>query len=127
MAGDDVLRRIDHSLRRIDRHIERGNELFARNTEAFERNREAFERTISTLERVDRRLDQSQEREEEHRLFIRETTERNARITDSLIAAIQSFSADLQAEISDQREQIQANTQAILRVLDRFPPGPLEA
>ncbi len=41
--------------------------------------------------------------------------------------AVRDGFAQLQAEIADQREQIQANTQAILRVLDRFPPGPQSA
>ncbi len=57
--------------------------------------------------------------------------ERHAGITAEMIASIQrsgeehsaAFSA-LQSEIADQRAQIQAQTEAILQVIDRFPPQP---
>jgi hypothetical protein len=107
----------DELLRKIDRTMER-------NTEAFERNREAFERTMGTLDRVNERFDRHEERDVEFRRFLDGLLERHAGITQHLIEAIDSSSAQLQAEIADQRSQIQANTQALLRVLDRFGPSP---
>jgi hypothetical protein len=41
-----------------------------------------------------------------------------------LQAEISSASALLQAEIADQRRQIQANTDGLLKVLDRLGPSP---
>jgi len=93
----------DELLRKIDRTLER-------NTDAFERNREAFER--------------NRDRDDEFRRYLNALLERHAGITQHLIEAIDSSSAQLQAEIADQRSQIQANTQALLRVLDRFGPSP---
>ncbi|MGH2984440.1 MAG: hypothetical protein ACRDK5_09345 [Solirubrobacterales bacterium] len=86
----------DELLRKIDRTLER-------NTEAFERNRD---------------------RDDEFRRYLDALLERHAGITQHLIEAIDSGLAQLQAEIADQREQIQANTQALLRVLDRLGPSP---
>jgi hypothetical protein len=61
----------------------------------------------------------TQERDREHREFLDALTQRHVGITEQLVAAITT----LQAEIADQREQIQANTAALLRVLDRLEPG----
>lgn len=55
--------------------------------------------------------------------FMREITLRNERHTRELVAAmraVQEESRAMQAEIGDQRKQIQAETQAILSVLDRL-------
>ena len=56
--------------------------------------------------------------------FHRELLERHAGITESMIAALQESTAQLVAEIADQRAQIRANTQAVLRALDRLGPEP---
>jgi ABC-type transporter Mla subunit MlaD len=53
------------------------------------------------------------------REFLDGLTERHVGITRQLLGAI----TQLQAEIADQRGQIQANTQALHRVLDRLEPG----
>lgn len=77
-----------------------------------------------------------QERDREWKRFAAENRrlndallERHAGITAEMIASIQRSSeehsaafAALQTEIADQRAQIQAQTQAILQVIDRFPP-----
>jgi hypothetical protein len=64
------------------------------------------------------------------RQFIREMLMRNERFIDAGIArleeqrlalvAVQGEIADLRGEIAEQRRQIQANTQAVLSVLDRL-------
>jgi hypothetical protein len=61
--------------------------------------------------------------DEEFRRYLDALLERHASITQELITQMQLGFSSLQAEIADQREQIQANTAAILRVIDRFPPG----
>jgi hypothetical protein len=61
----------------------------------------------------------SDKRDREMREFLDALTERHVGITRQMIAAI----TKLQAEIADQRAQIQANTQALLRLLDRFGPA----
>jgi predicted nucleic acid-binding Zn-ribbon protein len=72
----------------------------------------------------------AEKRDREHREFLDALTERHVGITQRMIATIERLEqrmtialAALQAEIADQREQIQANTQALLTVLDRFEPG----
>jgi hypothetical protein len=91
----------DELLRKIDRTLER-------NTDAFER--------------VNKRLDRQEQRDDEFRRFLDALTERHVGITQRLIEAIDSGFAKLQAEIADQRAQIQANTEALLKVLDRLEP-----
>jgi hypothetical protein len=61
----------------------------------------------------------SEQRDKEMREFLDALTERHVGITQLLAGAITA----LQAEIADQREQIQANTAALLKVLDRLEPG----
>jgi hypothetical protein len=63
--------------------------------------------------------DWTEKRDREMRDFLDALTERHVGITQQMIAAI----AKLQAEIADQRAHIQANTQALLRVLDRLGPA----
>ena len=60
----------------------------------------------------------SEQRDGEMREFLDALTERHVGITQQLVDVI----TNLQAEIADQRAQIQANTQALLRVLDRLDP-----
>jgi hypothetical protein len=61
----------------------------------------------------------TEKRDREMREFLDALTERHVGITQQMIGAI----TKLQAEIADQRAQIQANTRAVLRLLDRFGPA----
>lgn len=57
------------------------------------------------------------------REFIREMLRGHERATDAMIARLEEQRValvGLQGEIADQRKQIQAETQAMLSVLDRF-------
>ena len=57
------------------------------------------------------------------REFIREVLRRHELATDAMIARLEEQRlafVDLQGEIADQRKQIQANTRAVLSVLDRL-------
>lgn len=71
-----------------------------------------------------------EERDREMRAFMDALTRRHVEVTQEMIAELgrlgermDANSACLQAEIADQRDQIQANTKALLRLLDeRFGP-----
>jgi hypothetical protein len=55
--------------------------------------------------------------------FIREITLRHERATEAMVNRLEEqrlVFVDMRAEIADQRKQIQANTQAVLSVLDRL-------
>lgn len=102
VALEEVLTTINRTLERIDGRIERSD-------------RRGEEERRRWAER-DRRWEK---RDREWQRFTRETTIRNARITQEMIAAI----AAIEARVNDQREQIRANTEAVLRMLDeRFGP-----
>ena len=53
---------------------------------------------------------------EDLREFIREITLRNEKVWQAVMAELQAMTA----EIRDMREQTQANTKAVLAILDRF-------
>jgi hypothetical protein len=60
---------------------------------------------------------------EDLRDFIREITLRHERATEAMVNRLEEQRlalVDMRAEIADQRKQIQANTQAVLSVLDRL-------
>ena len=61
--------------------------------------------------------------ENDLRAFIREILGRHERATDAMVARLEEQRlalVDMRGEIADQRKQIQANTQAVLSVLDRL-------
>lgn len=61
--------------------------------------------------------------ENDLRAFIREILRRHERATDAMVARLEEQRlalVDMRAEIADQRKQIQANTRAVLSVLDRL-------
>ena len=61
--------------------------------------------------------------ENDLRDFIREITLRHERATEAMVNRLEEQRlalVDMRAEISDQRKQIQANTQAVLSVVDRM-------
>jgi hypothetical protein len=61
--------------------------------------------------------------ENDLRAFIREILRRHERATDAMVARLEEQRlalVDMRGEIADQRKQIQANTRAIVSVLDRL-------
>lgn len=109
--------------------MERGEELMELNRTAFERNTQAFERVMATLDRHEQMF-------EENKLFIREMNRRNERVVQDLINGNRKFMSELSEELrgksdtilvalKEVREDSKAQTQALLRVIDRLPPpGP---
>jgi uncharacterized protein (DUF885 family) len=60
--------------------------------------------------------------QEEHRHFNDGILRKMTVMTDEYIQIMREGAAALQREIAEQRAQIRANTEAVLKVLDRFPP-----
>ena len=89
--------------------MERGNELMDGVREEIRLSREEI------------RL--SRELHADLRLFMRETNLRAARFMQTVIAELRALSAGQ----DDLREESRAQTQALLRVLDRLGPGPSPA
>ncbi|MGI8440072.1 MAG: YdeI/OmpD-associated family protein, partial [Thermoleophilaceae bacterium] len=96
-------------LETIEGHMERGNDLMD----------EVREEIRLTREEV--RL--SREQHADLRVFIREASLRAERFTEGVLAELRALSAGQ----DDLREESRAQTQALLRVLDRLGPGPSPA
>jgi methyl-accepting chemotaxis protein len=94
-------RRIDASLTRIDETLERQTEAFDRHAAAFERHAVAFERQSEAFARQEQAL-----------ALMARGFERNIAALDALTKVL-----------ADMSDQIRANTQAVLRLLDRFGNG----
>ena len=108
MAQDDLLQRIDRTLDARDREQRAWLEAQKREQREW----------LDAQSREQREWVEAQSREQ--REWLDALTERHVGITQRMIAAIDQ----LQAEIADQRAQIQANTQALLKVLDQLGPSP---
>jgi hypothetical protein len=85
----------------------------------------ATEDILAGVRRIEERWQEERERWMQRDVTLREfmdaLTDRHVRVTQAMIGAL----GTLQAEVADQRQQIQANTEAILRLLDeRFGPQP---
>jgi methyl-accepting chemotaxis protein len=88
----------DELLKRIDRHMERGNELAEEHTRVVAENSRVIQENSRVID--------------ENREFMRE-----------LLARHEWFSQQMVAELKDLQDQTKAQTQAILRVLDRLQPS----
>jgi hypothetical protein len=97
-AHNPSMDRWDEFLERFDAALERSDAVIERNTHAFERNTHAFERNEAALDR-------------------------NTRAWGHTVAAMKAIAA----EAKDQREQIRANTRAVLSILDRLDNGESKA
>lgn len=114
-------------LKRFDRHLERGEELmrenreaFDRNTEAFDRNTEAFNRFIEASDRHGAAFERFKSAHDDLREFIREITVRIERGTRTQVQVLNRLSE----AVVDMKDEIHANTQAVLNLLDRYFPPP---
>ncbi len=112
----EVLVRIDRTLDRIDAGLDASEKRWARRDELLEADREEAQRRWERLAADNRRYNDA-------------LLERHARITGDMIAALRRHGDEesarttaILAEIADQREQIQAQTRALLQVIDRLPP-----
>jgi hypothetical protein len=101
-------KRDDELLERLDAHIARMDEHLRRSEAAHRRSEAAHRRSEAAHRRSERAFQLSEERFELNRLAF----ERTFGALDALIKGIE-----------DMREDIRANTQATLKLLDRFSNG----
>jgi hypothetical protein len=99
-------------LESIEGHMERGNDLMDEVREEIRLTREEVR-----LSREEVRL--SREQHADLRVFIREASLRAERFTEGVLAELKALSAGQ----DDLREESRAQTQALLRLLDRLGPG----
>lgn len=95
-------------LRRLDDHIARMDEVLLRQEGAIERNTRAFERSERAFKRSEQAFEKSDQRFELNRLAF----ERTFAGIDAMVKVLE-----------DMRQDIRANTQAVLKLLDRFDNG----
>lgn len=99
MAYDELIERFDRHMVRIDEELRLSREAAARHAEMYDRHAEMYDRHAGMFD--------------DTREFIREMTLRIHRGTDAMVS-----------ELRDQRDATRANTQAVLRMLDRMGPAP---
>jgi hypothetical protein len=98
--------------KRVEEALERDRTAFEAMMEAHERNREEFERNRRSYEDL--------------KTFTRDLTRRNEVVWREVVTELragQDRLAGMQAAIADMRDEIRANTQAVLRVLDQMDGG----
>lgn len=109
--------------------MERGEELMELNRTAFDRNTQAFERVMAALDRHEQLLDrherlfeESRKDREDLKVFIRDVTRRHEKVIQDLLDGTERVWSEIKAEIKEGREEARAQTQALLALIDRFPP-----
>ncbi len=60
--------------------------------------------------------------EEERKLFYDGLFRKMTVMTSEYIAVLREFGHEMRTELSEQRAQLRANTEAVLKMLDRLPP-----
>lgn len=103
--GNEHMAQGNEHMARSNEHMVRGNEIMARNTEVFERYMQAFERYMQVTERYLQVTD-------DLHAFIRDI---NTRVERSLAAVT--------GEVREGRDEQRAQTQALLRWIDRMDEG----
>ena len=130
MAHDEVLARIDAHMERGNELMERGNTLMERGNVLMDRGEALARRSHDLMDSVQDELRLSREQHADLRQFIREMNMRAERFTQRAIEHLERLGRKVDANSShmeDLREQGRAQTEALLRVLDRLPPGPSAA
>lgn len=111
MTEAEFFERFDRHIERFDQHIER----FDRHIEQFDDHilvaNEHMARGNEHMARGNELMDRLNEQFSDLRTFCRDLTRRNEVVLQGMMG-----------ELADMREQTQANTQALLKVLDRLEP-----
>ena len=105
---DDLWRRLIEAFAQHERAVERHVAAFERHEVVFERHDRAFERIEGGFNRMEARAERTEAAYQE-----------SQRLWETHLAALNG----LVRIIDDMREQVRANTQAALRLLDRFGEG----
>lgn len=116
--------------RELVRALERNNELLVEvreeiklNREAFEGNRGALERNREAFERNREAFEQNREAFEDLRTFTRDLTRRNEVVWRGVVEELRVSRTMLTETLTEMRDQLEANTKAVLSVLDRLDNG----
>jgi HAMP domain-containing protein len=97
----------DHELlKRLDEHLARGNELHELNIREHQLNRASYERGIEMMLGITER----------HERLVEE----NVRVLRQLTTAFAQGMAEIRSEMKLVRERMEAQTEAIFRMLDRL-------
>jgi hypothetical protein len=122
-GAQKVLERMDARAARADRRWEEEQRRWA------ERDRKWAERERENERKwAGRDLDSERKwerRDRENREFLDALLGRSANMNDEMIRALRSFQVEMHRELADGRDQVRANTEAVLRLIDeRFGPEP---
>ncbi|HEU5143294.1 MAG TPA: hypothetical protein VFU04_09080 [Solirubrobacterales bacterium] len=109
----------------FDRH----EEAFARHDVAMAKYEKAMDRNGEVMDRVIAALDRHEAREDDFKVFIRDQNTRARRRSRPLFRRNDEFLAqearrtdEIVAESQGTRSSCRAQTEALLRLIDRFPP-----
>lgn len=105
-------------LERLDAHIAQGNEHMARGNEVMTRSNEVMARNHEVMARCGEALDLNRQTFADARVALRDWMRRDEAIFQQLSAQ----NAKTLAGLEEVRDDIRAQTQAVLAMLDRLPP-----
>ena len=121
MENDDpILARFDQHLVRIDEHMARANEHMARGNEHMARGNEIQRESVQVMRETRQVMRENTRAFEDLRAFLGEMTE----VLHTLVRAVNENSAEIKAELREQRrayrEESQAGQKALLAILDQL-------
>jgi hypothetical protein len=119
VTPDEFLAGIHGLLERMDARIERSDRRWEEEQVRWaERDRKWAERDRANELKWEKR-------DREQREFMDALLERSASMNERMIVALEAFQAEVLRDLADGRDQLRANTQAVLRLIDeRFGPEP---
>jgi hypothetical protein len=120
MAWEDPVMERERIRRDMDQRLQRGCKEIRQRLEKIERRWEESEkaRKREWEELAGRMMTAT----EEHRHYNDGLLRKMAVMTEEYIGILREVSADLQREFAEGRAQLQSNTEAVLKMLDRLPP-----
>jgi hypothetical protein len=120
MAWEDPVMERERIRRDMDERLERGFAEIRQRMEKVERRWEADEKARKQeWEKLEGRMMTATE---EHRHYNDGLLRKMTVMTDAQIGILREFSEDMQREFAEGRAQLRANTEAVLKMLDRLPP-----
>ncbi len=121
MVWEDPVMERERIRRDMDQRLERGFSEIRQRMEKAERRWEEGEKARRReCEQLEGRMMTATE---EHRQYNDGLLRKMTVMTDAQINILREFSEDVQREFSEGRAQLQANTEAVLKMLDRLPPS----
>jgi len=123
-------------MKTLDRHeaaFVEHEKAFGEHEKAFGEHEKAFAKHEEVMKRVSAALERHESREDDLKTFIREQNRRSEKIIQEMLRRNEAFNVEqsrrtdqIVAELREGRAESKAQTEALLRLIDRFPP-PAEA